>query len=283
MIDYIHAAAEGEALLAAAGVPEAKTDARLLLEYVCGTDASMIYREPDRILHESEKEHYFALIERRRKREPLQYITGRQYFFGLEFEVDKRVLVPRPDTEILVESVLESSAGGKLLDLCTGSGCIPVSLLKKGSFSEAVAADLSPEALELAERNAEKLGVKERLHFHEGDLYDALPEEYKGSFDVLTANPPYIESSVIPGLMPEVSEYEPKMALDGGTDGLDLYRRIIAEAPLWLKTGGRIFLEIGCRQAQPVLSLLAENGFTQCGVRKDYASLDRVVCGEYME
>ena len=283
MIDYLHAAAEGEALLAAAGVPEAKTDARLILEYVCGTDPSTIYREPGRILHESEKEHYFALIDRRRKREPLQYITGRQYFFGLEFDVDKRVLVPRPDTEILVEAVLESSPEGRLLDLCTGSGCIPVSLLNKGSFSEAVATDLSPEALELAERNAEKLGVKERLHFYEGDLYDALPEEYKGSFDVLTANPPYIESAVIPGLMPEVSEYEPKMALDGGADGLDLYRRIIADAALWLKPGGRIFLEIGCEQARSVLSLLAEKGFTQCTVRKDYASLDRVVCGDYTE
>ncbi|MCR4641607.1 MAG: peptide chain release factor N(5)-glutamine methyltransferase [Lachnospiraceae bacterium] len=279
MIDYAHAALEGEKLLTAASVPDARTDARFLLEYVCGTDASTIYREPGRSLSGEEKERYAGLLERRRKREPLQYITGRQYFYGLEFEVDSSVLVPRADTEVLVECVLEKSPEGRLLDLCTGSGCIPVSLLKKGKFTEAAATDLSAEALRVAERNAERHGLAERLHFYEGDLFGALPEELKGSFDVLTSNPPYIESGVIPGLMPEVAVYEPHMALDGGGDGLVFYRRILEEAGEWLAPGGCIFLEIGCGQGAPVSALLEEKGFTEIRVRKDYASLDRVVCG----
>ncbi len=287
MTDYAQAAAEGERLLNAAAVPEARCDARLLLEYVCGTDASALYRDPGRLLSEEEKERYRKLLERRQKREPLQYITGRQYFYGLEFEVNSAVLVPRPDTEVLVECVLEKvKDAGRLLDLCTGSGCIPVSLLKKGTFTEAFASDLSAEALCTAKANAGKHGLTRRLHFYEGDLFDALPGELKGSIDVLTANPPYIESAEIPQLMPEVAEYEPQMALDGGEDGLVFYRRIIKEAADWLVPGGRIFMEIGCGQGAAVSALLTEAGFTETGIRKDYASLDRVVYGrrgEYTE
>ena len=280
MTDYRQAAAEGERLLNAAGVPEAKCDARLLLEYVCATDASALYRDPGRLLSEEEKARYLELLSRRQKREPLQYITGRQYFYGLEFAVSSAVLVPRPDTEVLVECVLEKAKGmTRLLDLCTGSGCIPISLLKKGDFAEAYAADLSAEALRVAETNAEMHGLSGRLHFYEGDLFGALPEELKGSMDVLTANPPYIESGEIPLLMPEVAGYEPRMALDGGEDGLMFYRRILAEAGEWLAPGGHIFMEIGCGQGAALMVLLAEEGFTETGIRKDYASLDRVVYG----
>jgi release factor glutamine methyltransferase len=192
------------------------------------------------------------------------------------------VLVPRPDTEILVEEVLKDGASGaKVLDLCTGSGCILLSILKYSSSATGIGADLSEEALQVAKANAQRLEIP--AAFYRGDLFGALPEAERRGFDIIVSNPPYIETAEIATLMPEVREHDPYMALDGGADGLDFYRRIIAEAPEHFAAEGRLYLEIGSTQAQAVEALLQERGYTEIRTVKDYAGLDRVVTGVYRE
>ena len=278
-LHYREAYLQGRARLEAAGVPEAELDARLLLEYVCGTQRQTMLLKPERGLTDAEAERYGKAVSERAKRVPLQHITGRQYFMGLEFLVDARVLVPRPDTEILVEEVLKDGANGaRVLDLCTGSGCILLSILKYSVSAEGTGTDLSADALRVAEENAKRL--QQEAVFYAGDLFAALPGGERG-FDIIVSNPPYIEREVIPGLMPEVREHDPYMALDGGMDGLDFYRRIAKEAPAHFAAEGRLYLETGSTQAAAVSALLRENGFTGIRIVKDYAGLDRVVCGTY--
>ncbi|MBR5420415.1 MAG: peptide chain release factor N(5)-glutamine methyltransferase [Lachnospiraceae bacterium] len=280
MLSYREAAVYGEKKLAEAGVEEARLDARLLLEQVCNTQRQELYLHPDRLLSAEEEKLYSEFLERRSGREPLQYILGKQFFFGEEYAVSPAVLIPRADTECLVEKALSFGVEGKqVLDLCTGSGCILFSVLKRAKGSSGVGTDLSKEALEQAEKNREKLQVDAKLYY--GDLFEALPEELKGSFDFLLSNPPYIPSGEIEELMPEVSRFEPRMALDGGADGLELYRRIAGGAGEWLKSGGRILLEIGSTQAEELAALLEAAGFSETEVIKDHAGLDRVVCAIY--
>ena len=280
-ITYREAYVQGREALLAAEVPDAELDARLLLEYVCKTDRQAMLLAPERLLTGEEETQYREAIERRTCRIPLQHITGTQYFMGLEFAVDGRVLVPRPDTEILVEEVLkDGAAGAKVLDLCTGSGCILLSILKYSSSACGIGTDLSEEALAVARANAEHLEIP--AAFYRGDLFAALPETEKG-FDIIVSNPPYIETAEIDTLMPEVREHDPYMALDGGTDGLDFYRRIIAKAPQYMAPEGRLYLEIGCTQAPAVEALLKEQGYTEVRTVKDYAGLDRVITGIYLQ
>lgn len=262
--------------LMAAQVPEAKENALLLLEHICGSRRQDLYLDPGRILTQDEEDKYFDLIDKRCARIPLQLLTGTAYFFGLAFKVDGNVLIPRQDTEILVGRVLDDGACGcALLDMCTGSGCIPISIMKHAKLSFAAGCDRSPEALKNAAENAALL--KAAVEFYEGDMFEALPEEMKGSFDIITSNPPYIKSGDIAGLMPEVRDHDPYMALDGGADGLIFYRRIADEALSWLKEGGRIYMEIGCDQAGDVSRIFAEKGYKDIEVIKDYAGLDRVI------
>ncbi len=281
-ITYREAYVRGKEQLENAGVPEADQNARILLEYVCRTDRQAMLLAPERILTETEEEQYSEVLKKRCARVPLQHITGSQYFMGLEFAVDERVLVPRPDTEILVEEVLKDGASGaKVLDLCTGSGCILLSILKYSSSATGIGADLSEEALQVAKANAQQLEIA--ATFYRGDLFGALPEAESRGFDIIVSNPPYIETAEIATLMPEVREHDPYMALDGGADGLDFYRRIIAEAPEHFAAEGRLYLEIGSTQAQAVEALMKERGYTEIRTVKDYAGLDRVVAGVYRE
>ena len=277
---------EAEGRLSQAGVPEASLDAWYLL-----SDTFSISRA-DYLWKKRERPPQIPglwqeRLERRFRREPLAYILGGAEFMGLPFRVGPGVLIPRQDTETLVEWVLEECAAGKsaggdpvpqrrLLDLCTGSGCIGLSLARLGGFC-ATLTDLSKEALRIAGENGRALGVKARLY--EGDLFEALPQGER--FDVIVSNPPYIESAVIATLQEEVRGYEPRMALDGREDGLHFYRRLAQEAGMWLRPGGRLYAEIGCDQAAAVTRLVEKAGFAGVEVRKDLAGNDRVVRGVY--
>lgn len=274
----------GREALQEAGIDEAALDARLLLEYVCGTDRNTLLARGEREVSEEEYGRYRELIGKRASRIPLQHLTGEQDFMGLTFLVNKDVLVPRQDTEVLVEEVMQNLHDGmRILDLCTGSGCILLSLLHYSNDCTGVGVDLSAEALAVARENYERLRIERpemEALFLEGDLFAALSTE-GGRFDIIVSNPPYIETDVMSTLMPEVREYEPRIALDGGADGLVFYRRIAQEAGRHLNGGGMLFFEIGCGQADAVREIMEEAGFREIQVVKDFAGLDRVVYGSW--
>ena len=276
---------EGSAALLQAGDTDGENDAKLLLFEVFHLDLVHFLMDRLRPLSESDAETqekmqtYRGMIAKRASRIPLQQILGSQEFMGLEFYVNEHVLIPRQDTETLVELVLQEQQGRekKLLDLCTGSGCIAISLAVKGGYESVTATDLSEEALKVAERNAKT--HQKKIIFRQGDLFSALPQTEAGTFDIITSNPPYIPTAVIATLEPEVREHEPMMALDGTEDGLRFYRQIAQEAGTWLKPGGAISLEIGYDQGEAVSGLLREAGFDKVRVVKDLPGKDRVVCG----
>ena len=273
-MNYTEAFLMGMQKLKEAEIGEAQLDARLLLEEVCGTDHNTLLCHGDREVSEAEEEQYRKALEQRAVHVPLQHLLGYQDFMGLRFQVNEYVLIPRQDTEILVEEAMRYLHDGmRILDLCTGSGCILLSLLHYSNDCEGVGVDISQEALQVAAQNAELLGIK--ADFLKSDLY----EKVTGKFDLLVSNPPYIERAVIPTLMEEVREHDPYIALDGGEDGLDFYRRIIGGAQDYLKRGGQILMEIGSGQAKAVSELLREAGFKEIDVCRDFAGLDRVVSG----
>ena len=273
-MNYTEAFLMGMQKLKEAQIGEAQLDARLLLEEVCGTDHNTLLCHGDREVSEAEEEQYRKALEQRAVHVPLQHLLGYQDFMGLRFQVNEYVLIPRQDTEILVEEAMRYLHDGmRILDLCTGSGCILLSLLHYSNDCEGVGVDISQEALQVAAQNAELLGI--RADFLKSDLY----EKVTGKFDLLVSNPPYIERAIIPTLMEEVREYDPYIALDGGEDGLDFYRRIIGGAQDYLNRGGQILMEIGSGQAKAVSELLCEAGFKEIDVCRDFAGLDRVVSG----
>lgn len=271
----------GKGALAAAEITEAELDARLLLEFVCSTDRNTLLVHGDRAVSAEEETAYRALIEKRADRIPLQQLTGVQNFMGLEFYVDENVLIPRQDTEILVEEVLQNLHDGmRVLDMCTGSGCILISLLRYSNDCSGVGADISEKALVTAEKNAERLLGDRCLYipgatFIQSDLF----ENVTGKFDVIVSNPPYIRSDVIDTLMPEVRDHEPRLALDGSGDGLLFYRKIIRESGKYLMKGGMLFFEIGYDQGEAVRRLMEQAGFLEVQIVRDYGGLDRVVFG----
>ena len=270
----------GEKRLADAGIADASLDARYLLLEAFEMDmAHFLLKEQEQVpATEGRTREYREAMRARAARDRLQYVTGTQDFMGLTFHVDERVLIPRQDTETLVELVLKENTDKKarILDLCTGSGCIAVSLAVLGGYRKVDAVDISEDALAAAEENGTRLGGKVR--FLKSDLFSALDPEKK--YDVITSNPPYIPTEVLNGLEPEVKDYEPRMALDGSEDGLAFYRRIAVAAPAFLRAGGRIYLEIGYDQGAAVEELLRNNGFARTRVVKDAAGRDRVVCAE---
>ena len=270
----------GEKRLADAGIAEASLDARYLLLEAFEMDmAHFLLKEQEQVpATEGRTREYSDAIQARAARVPLQYLTGKQDFMGLIFHVDERVLIPRQDTETLVELVLKENTDKKarILDLCTGSGCIAVSLAVLGGYRKVDAVDISEDALAAAEENGTRLGGKVR--FLKSDLFSALDPEKK--YDIIASNPPYIPTEVLNGLEPEVKDYEPRMALDGSEDGLAFYRRIAVAAPAFLRAGGRIYLEIGYDQGAAVEELLWNNGLARTRVVKDAAGRDRVVCAE---
>lgn len=266
----------GKKALEEAKVSEASLDARLLLEYVCHTERNDLLVHGDREVEEISFFCYQKYIEKRSERIPLQQLLHEQEFMGLSFYVNEHVLIPRQDTEILVEEVLrEPFDGARILDMCTGSGCILLSLLRYSNATTGVGADLSPEALAVAGENADRLQMSDRVQWVESDLFAKV----EGKYDILVSNPPYIRSDVIPELEPEVRAHEPMLALDGGRDGLDFYKKIIEQAGNYLIPGGRLYFEIGYDQGEAVAQLLKKHGYHEVRVVRDYAGLDRVVCG----
>ena len=267
----------GKSRLEEADVAEAALDARILLEHVCGTSRNDLLVHGDREVAEAQIDQYIECISRRQSREPLQHITGVQDFMGLEFAVNEHVLIPRQDTEILVEEVMKDEFDGScILDMCTGSGCILISLLHYSNWCKGVGVDISSAALAVAKENANKLLPEEkRPVFVESNLFEAV----EGTFDIIVSNPPYIRTKVIENLMPEVKDYEPMQALDGYEDGLYFYRRIVEEAGEYLNKDGRLYFEIGHDQGAEVSELMKSAGYELVRVVKDYAGLDRVVCG----
>lgn len=270
----------GEKRLAESGIREADLDAKYLLLEAFEMDlAHFLLREQEQVPStDGRTREYSDAVVARASRVPLQYLTGKQDFMGLTFHVDERVLIPRQDTETLAELVLRENPEKniRLLDLCTGSGCLAVSLAVLGGYEEVDAGDISPDALEVAEENGRRLGGN--VHFVESDLFSAL--DPGKAYDVIVSNPPYIPTEVIEGLEPEVRDYEPRMALDGSGDGLAFYRRLAAESPSHLKPGGRLYLEIGWDQGESVEDLLRENGFEDIEVVRDDAGNCRVVRGK---
>ncbi len=305
----------GMEYLTKAGIVDARVDARLLLEFVCGTSQHDLLLHGDKEVDTAQYEQYEICIRKRGERVPLQYITGTQVFMGFEFQVNEHVLIPRQDTEILVEEALKilstglnvPVAGGtgqpkRILDMCTGSGCILLSLLalagdemktvdtmRSATFAtdktteiSGVGVDISPEALKVAEGNLEiisnRCGRKLQAEFLESDLFSVFSKEAR-EFDMIVSNPPYIASEVIHSLEPEVRLHEPVRALDGTADGLYFYRKIVTESIPFLKRGGCLLFEIGYDQGEAVSGLMKAAGFVQVTVKQDYAGLDRIVYG----
>ena len=297
--------AEAERRLEEAGIEEAALDAWLLLEHVTGISRASYYADPDRELPADQWKRYRELVCLRAERVPLQHITGTQEFMGLSFEVNEHVLIPRQDTEILVEQALAFIGSGKvlaaensrtrILDMCTGSGCILLSVMhwaesyrqkalrragdtarggeKQDIIIEGTGADISPKALAVAEKNARRLGIS--AGFVESDLFGAV----RGKYGMILSNPPYIRSDEIKDLQEEVKLHDPVIALDGREDGLYYYRRIVRESRSYLEEGGALLFEIGCDQAEAVSGLMSGAGFSEITVKKDLAGLDRVVSG----
>ncbi|HEY8392783.1 MAG TPA: peptide chain release factor N(5)-glutamine methyltransferase [Capillibacterium sp.] len=263
------------------GLTAARLEAELLMAHLLGTDRLRLYTEGDRPLNKEEIAAYKDLIRQRLSGQPLAYITGKKSFLSWEFQVTPAVLVPRPETELLVEKVVDacrSLPAGRLLELGTGSGIIAISLAHYLPAFSIDAVDLSPAALEVAVANAEAHRQKERVNFYCGDLYAALPGPGGPMFTGIVSNPPYIPTAVIPTLAKEVRQ-EPRLALDGGADGTAVIRRIIAEAPRWLTPGGFLALEHGYDQFPAVQKMAKEAGFARIASYRDYAGWPRVaVC-----
>jgi len=274
------------------GIDNPRLDSEVLLAHLLRLDRVGLYLNFDRPLSRDELSSFREIVKRRGSREPLQYITGHQEFWSLDFKVTPDVLIPRPDTEILVEEALKAVRRETLdvrrqnqlpftiLDLCTGSGCIAISLAHELKDAVVHAIDASEAALSIARENAEKNGVRDRVIFLQGDLYEALTSHVSRltSYDLIVSNPPYIKNIDIPNIQPEVRDYEPRMAVDGGTEGLGFYKRIVADAPNHLSPHGWLMVEVGEGQADAVSKMMADTGaFESISTVKDLAGIERVV------
>jgi release factor glutamine methyltransferase len=261
--------------------PSPRLDAELLLGDVLALDRVQLLVQSTRLLDPSELSRYRDSIRRRRGGEPVAYILGYREFYGRKFTVDRRVLVPRPETELLLEVALRRTMhrhlSGRALDVCTGSGCVAVSFALERRTWQVTGTDLSKGALEVARKNAESLGAVWGVDFRAGDLFDALPEASR--FELIVSNPPYIPSPEIPTLMTDVRDFEPHMALDGGQDGLAFYRRLAVQSSGRLVPGGVLCVEVGAGQAPDVAALFRAAGMVDLEIDKDYAGHERVVSG----
>ena len=268
--------------LTEAGIPDGRREAETLIAHILNRPRLDLYRADDLALDPDQQEAFAGLIRRRASREPLQYILGTQEFWGLEFRVTADTLIPRPETELLIEAVLERVGRPAppimLVDLCTGSGCLAVTLATLYPTSRILATDRSPSALEVARSNALRHGMTGRIEFLEGDLFEPLASMgLHHRINGMTANPPYVPAEELDRLQPEVRFHEPRLALDGGCDGLDYYRRILPGALEFVCTGGRLFLEVGIRQAIPVRDMAEQTGWRIDQIKKDLSGIDRVV------
>ena len=261
-------------------IADAALDARLLLEYVCGTTHNDLYAKSEMELKEFQQETYERFIRQRSENIPLQHLTGEQEFMGITFKVNRDVLIPRQDTEVLVEeAMIAAMDGDRVLDMCTGSGCILLSLMKYKNDIKGVGVDISEAALAVAVENYERL--KDEISGSAQFIHSNLFDKVDGLFDIIVSNPPYIRTADIADLQKEVREHDPEGALDGGEDGLVFYRKIAATAVNYLEKDGKLIFEIGFDQAQDVMDILEENGYTDIRVIKDLAGLNRVVYARY--
>lgn len=264
-----------------AGIEEFEYESWIFLEWIFGIRRADYYMDPNGMLNPEKEAFLEEVLDKRIRRVPLQYLMGSCEFMGYPFFVDERVLIPRQDTECLVEKAVElirdSQRNGKeapqVLDLCTGSGCIGISIKKLCPKAVVTLSDVSEGALEVAARNADALEAEVSLI--QSDLF----EKIRGKYDYIISNPPYIPTKVIEGLMPEVRDYEPHLALDGTADGLFFYRKIVQEAEKYLKEGGVLLFEIGQEQGADLTEIMEKQGFAQIKIWKDLAGLDRVVMG----
>ena len=281
---------EGYQILNSAGIEEARLDAWLLLEFAADIKRAWYYAHMDETAETAVAEQYRQLCEKRAQHIPLQHLTGQAYFMGYEFYVDDRALVPRQDTETLVEeaiSHLRELPAPKILDMCTGSGCILLSLLMELPQASGTGADVSADALEVAKENTRRLGLEKRAELIQSDLFSADYFEKNSrkkcmEYDMLISNPPYIRTADIDGLMDEVRLHDPRLALDGKADGLYFYEKITEQAGKYLKPGGWLIYEIGCDQGKDVAEIMKKKGFIQIEVKKDLAGLDRIVEGRML-
>ena len=267
------------ARLAAAGSDSARLDAEMLMAETLRIERSRLSLNRDGTLDEAALARFNALVARRAAAEPVAYIIGRREFWSLDFIVTPAVLTPRPETELLVETALKllaAKSSPQILDVGTGSGAIAVALAKEIPGATIVATDISTDALEVARANARRHGVEEKISFRAGDLFDAVGEM---KFNAIVSNPPYIREAGIAALPRDVRGFEPLIALDGGADGMDFYRRIAREAPDYLTAGGFVAVEIGAGMGDEVARLSAEAGFENVRIEKDLAGLERVVRG----
>lgn len=271
----------GTEYLKRGGIPDAEREARHLACHITGSNLAGLFLRYTEEVSSDTAGVYLEMVSRRMKREPLQYITGIQEFWGLSFKVTGDVFIPRPETEIVVEEaikVIRNIEGRRplVVDMCTGCGCIGISIAREcGAVVYGV--DISGRALSVAEENACMNGVVDRMVFLEGDLFSPLtPPE--GGFDLLVSNPPYIPEGDMDGLSPEVRDYEPRIALCGGEDGLEIIRRILKDAPMYVRSGGYIIFEIGYGQAEGVRRIVEDRGgFESMDIRRDYSGIERVV------
>jgi release factor glutamine methyltransferase len=266
-------------------VDSARLSAELLLSHVLSMPRIALYTNYDQLVSDKHLAEFRALVQRAAEHEPIAYLTGKAHFFNLEFEVTRDVLIPRPDTETLVENVVQLARNQpgfespRILDLCTGSGCIAAAIASRVKNAVIVATDISNAAIAVAKRNIEKLGFAGRITLDQGDLYDSIANTVEAQpFDLIVANPPYIPTGNIEQLDKSVRAFEPRIALDGGLDGLSLHRRILDGAPGRLRAGGRVFLEIQFDQGPAAKELFADrSGFDDIRILRDYGGRDRVV------
>lgn len=270
----------GAAILADAGITDAEYDSFALLEYITGMDRTAYILNGSKSVPEDIAERYDAVIDRRSSHIPLQHITGQAWFYGRSFNVNSDVLVPRQDTEVLVSEALKViNAKDSVLDMCTGSGCIIITLALEKKLGRALGADISEAALKVAAGNREKLGADD-VTFVKSNIFSDINVNDAELFDVIVSNPPYIATGEIETLTEEVRIHDPYIALDGLEDGLHFYREITQQSRNYLKSGGWLLYEIGCTQAHDVSDIMSEYGYSNIKVIKDLAGLDRVVMGQ---
>lgn len=274
---------EASRILEAAGVPESRREAGSLLSFVLVKDRTFLIAHADDAVDDDRLERFRESVERRAAGEPLQYITGVQDFYGREFRVTPDVLIPRPETELLVEAALEivRTADPVFCDVGTGSGCIAVTLLCELPKARAVALDKSPAALEIAKFNADQHGVADRIEFFVSDCFNALdPADHR--FNLIVSNPPYVPEQQLPGLQREVRDHEPLVALSPGPDGLTMIRRLLAESPAYLKPGGHLMMEIGFDQGEAVTNLIDKSIWSAVDIRPDLQCIPRILVCNYL-
>jgi len=267
---------EASRVLENSGVPDARRDASALLSFVIGKDRTFLISHAEDPVDDDSFDQLREFVERRAAGEPLQYITGVQDFYGREFRVTPDVLIPRPETELLVEAALEVSDGEFICDVGTGSGCIAITLLCERPEARAVALDKSAVALEIAKFNAAKQSVADRAVFVVSDCFDAL-DRSEHQFDLIVSNPPYVSESALAGLQREVRDHEPLVALSPGADGLSVIRRLLTDAPAFLKPNGHLLMEIGFDQGETVRNLIDESVWSLLEVRPDLQCIPRIV------